>query len=565
VSGDPFDLLGDILDGRFRVDAYVGEGDLSIVYKGHDLALDAPVTIKCLNVPETLDPDLARPVVESFDEASRLHERLSRGSPHIARSIAAGRTIAPRTGETVPYLVREWFDGESLGSNLARRRAEGHKGRSIDEAIALLDPAVNGIAFAHEHGIAHLAINPDNLFVAKLDGASSLKVLDFGAARTVDRTGARLTTDSPLTSGLQLLRPAYAAPEQLDRSTGKPGTWTDVYALALIMMEVLSDRVDTQGADTPALVERALDGQKRPTPQAHGLALPRGLDLVLTRAVSRIPAGRPRDARTFWREVEAGLREAAGTPMEIIEPGRVSLDAWPSQPPASALSGPALPLPSEPRAPELPLFDPEDPATVRGGWSSRRARAMFGGSAVLITAVLALLAMRQPTPTPGTERFPARVMPAATSVAAASAAPIPLPSTPPPIAAPTVAPHTASTAEQAPTAAIRSAATATMPPRGARVVATPLHTGRFSPVAARHALYDVGRKVARCRHGRYWGSGYATIVFANDGSVDHVLVDPPFSKTVAGKCVAETLSSASIPSFSGKPGSVRLRFNIARR
>ena len=501
-------------------------------------------------------------MVESFDEASRLHERLSRGSPHIARSIAAGRTIAPRTGANLPYLVREWFDGESLGSNLARRRAEGHKGRSLDEAIALLDPAVNGIAFAHEHGVAHLAINPDNLFVAKMDGASSLKVLDFGAARAVDRTGARLTADSALTSGLQLLRPAYAAPEQLDRSTGKPGTWTDVYALALIMMEVLSDRVDTRGADTPALVERALDGQKRPTPKAHGLTLPRGLDLVLTRAVSRTPAGRPRDARTFWREVKAGLREAVGAPMAAIEPTPVAHDTWPSQPPASALSGPALPLPSEPRTPEPPLFDPEEPTPTTGGWSSRRARAMVGGAAVLVTAVLALLAMRQPTP--ATQRFPVPVTPASPSVVAASAAPTLLPSASPPIAAPAVAPHTASTAEQAAKAAIRSAATATVPPHGARV-ATPQHTGRFSPVAARHALYDVGRKVARCRHGRYWGSGYATIVFANDGSVDHVLVDPPFSKTMAGKCVAETLSSATIPSFTGKPGFFRLRFNIARR
>src|SRR5215472_6351508 len=108
MGQDPFDLVGDVIDGIFRVDAYAGEGDLSVVYKGHREGANTPVAIKCLNLPATLDLALVKPLVESFREGSRLHYQLGRGSPHIAQGIANGTTIAPRTGDSIAYPVREW-------------------------------------------------------------------------------------------------------------------------------------------------------------------------------------------------------------------------------------------------------------------------------------------------------------------------------------------------------------------------------------------------------------------------------------------------------------------------
>jgi hypothetical protein len=75
----------------------------------------------------------------------------------------------------------------------------------------------------------------------------------------------------------------------------------------------------------------------------------------------------------------------------------------------------------------------------------------------------------------------------------------------------------------------------------------------------------VTRKVARCRRGRFWGNGYAYVSFGNDGSVDQVLVDPPFSMTVTGKCVADALGSAHMRTFAGRNGYYRFRFYIAPR
>jgi hypothetical protein len=81
--------------------------------------------------------------------------------------------------------------------------------------------------------------------------------------------------------------------------------------------------------------------------------------------------------------------------------------------------------------------------------------------------------------------------------------------------------------------------------------------------AAQRAINAVTRRVARCRHGRFWGNGYATVAFTNDGSIDQVLVDPPFSMTVTGKCVADALGSAHMRSFGGRNGYYRFRFYIA--
>ena len=350
MDRDPFDLVGDTLDGQFRVVAFAGEGDLSVVYKGHHIGVDAPVAIKCLDLPTTLDGALVRPLVESFREASRLHYKLARGNLNIAQSIASGSTLAPATGMIVPYLVREWFEGESLGANLARRREEGKKGRTVDEVIALLDPAVDAVAYAHAQGALHLSLNPSNLFLADRAGKTSLKVLDFGVSRAMNELAQEIPPESRPAAGLRVLFPAYAAPEQLDGTVGKLGAYTDVYALALLMVELLSDRVVMAGHETGALVERALDEQRRPNPKTHGLELPRNLDLVLTRAVARAPERRQRNAKDFWNDTKTSLRGATSRGMSAARaPAKPTSTVVGMAAPSSPPLPPASPPPSSPQ------------------------------------------------------------------------------------------------------------------------------------------------------------------------------------------------------------------------
>jgi hypothetical protein len=92
----------------------------------------------------------------------------------------------------------------------------------------------------------------------------------------------------------------------------------------------------------------------------------------------------------------------------------------------------------------------------------------------------------------------------------------------------------------------------------------PQWTGRFSVMAAQRSLAATAPEVARCKRGTMWGIASATVTFANDGSVEHVLVGPPFTGTPTGQCVGEAMSVARVPSFAGVPGVTIVRFWIPR-
>ncbi len=295
---DPLDLVGDVIDGQFRVDAVAGEGAFSVVYRGWHQSVAATVAIKCLNLPATLDRRLVEPFVQSFREGTRIHYQLSRGNLNIAQSLASGTTLAPRTGEQVPYLVREWLEGESLASVFAERRTKKLGGMKLDEVVTLLDGAADGLGFAHAQGVAHHAVNPSNLFVVEVGDRRGVKLLDFGLAKAPSEAGAQV-------AGLRVLLPQYAAPEQIDRQIGEPGAWTDVYSLALIVMEGLI------GAPVFASKEGApaaqIDPVHRPSTRVFGLGLNQAVRDVLSRAVELEPKKRPASARDFW----AALKEAS--------------------------------------------------------------------------------------------------------------------------------------------------------------------------------------------------------------------------------------------------------------
>lgn len=572
---DPFDLVGDVLDGQYRVDAVAGEGDLSVVYKGHHLGVDAPVAIKCLNLPATLDAALVRPLVEDFREASRVHYRLARGNLHIAQTLGSGQTIAPRTGTTVPYLVREWFEGESLAADLARR--EEKKGRTVDETVALLDPAVEAIIYAHAQGTPHLSINPSNLFLARRDGGQSLVVLDFGVARTMNEIASGLPSDALSTRGLRVLFPAYAAPEQLDRTVGDTGPWTDVYALALVLMELLSDRPVMSGTETGALVDRALHETKRPTPAAHGLHLARNLELVLNRAVARTPAKRQPDAGAFWRDVKAAL---SGSATRIVKPGT---DApRPAQSPtlmgiapSSAVVG-AVPgrsrLPSAPRVETRPMsFEPEAPvsSTADEPRPVQTVTAKLPPPPSLPTDAFdsptppawAMLALRTPSRTAaivlvslGSLSMLGMIAGLVVFVAA---------SLRPGAAEPSAAISMAAAGAAEAAASVPDSEPDPAPPAASSAPA--IVTAHFSATAAKRAFDGVSRDVAKCKRGLHWGTASATVTFDPAGTVQHVSVGPPFGGTPTGRCVGDRMGSVQIPPFGGAPVVYVTQFYVAPR
>ncbi|MET0591185.1 MAG: serine/threonine-protein kinase, partial [Polyangiaceae bacterium] len=242
TTTDLYGIEGQVLDGQFRVDRAIGEGGFSVVYRGLHIGLDEPVAIKCLKLPGQLQSSVVDGIVRRFRDESKIHYRLSRGSLHIARTIAAGTTMAPATGALVPYMVLEWLEGFTLAEELRARRMRGETGRTLPEVIRLLDPVAEAMAFAHAQGVVHRDLNPSNIFVAHAQGSSKLKVLDFGVAKIISDHALSMGPRVATIGQIRMFTPAYAAPEQFHDALGAIGPYTDVYSFAVLVVELLADR-----------------------------------------------------------------------------------------------------------------------------------------------------------------------------------------------------------------------------------------------------------------------------------------------------------------------------------
>jgi serine/threonine protein kinase len=227
-------------------------------------------------------------------------------------------TISTTTSALIPYMVLEWLDGKPLSDELAQRRNGGCTGRPLADAVRLLDSAADALAYAHAQGIVHRDFNPGNLFLANTQSGVKLKVLDFGVAKIMTDSALALAPLARTLGNVRMFTPAYGAPEQFDERSGSVGPWTDVYAMALVVMEVLRDCPVMAGESLGDFASSALSASSRPTPRAHGLSLGRRVDEVLTRAVALSPSERPQDAGEFWGMLKNAMLndEASASPRD---------------------------------------------------------------------------------------------------------------------------------------------------------------------------------------------------------------------------------------------------------
>ncbi|MEO8797181.1 MAG: protein kinase [Polyangiaceae bacterium] len=333
---DPMGLIGQTLDGQFRVDEFVGEGGFSVVYRGYHTGLGEIIAIKCLKLQSQLGSALVESFVRRFRDEGRILYRLSQGNLHIVRSIASGTTIAGTTGSLVPYTVLEWLEGHSLMEDFERRRAASMHGRSLREAATLFSTAFEAVADAHEAGVVHRDLNPGNIFLTQTREGVRAKVLDFGVAKIVSDHALEMGPRAQTLGQIRMFSPAYAAPEQFDERLGKMGPWTDVYTLSLVFLEALRDQPPVLGDNLAALVAATLDEAKRPTPRSLGLEVSDEVEKVFARAFAFKPEDRQESVGQLWTELAAalGIRNIAlSKPMfKTPPPGQVA----PQPPPRPA-------------------------------------------------------------------------------------------------------------------------------------------------------------------------------------------------------------------------------------
>jgi serine/threonine-protein kinase len=353
---DPFGLVGTTLEGQYRIDQVVGEGGFGVVYRGWHVALEQPIAVKALKVLAD-DRVVQDALFAKFKDEAKLLYTLSQASLHIVRSMDFGAVTSP-TGLWAPYMVLEWLAGRSLADDLDERRKRGHRGRTLDEAFALLEPAAEGLAVAHHRRVAHRDIKPANFFLLDEHEGPRVKVLDFGIAKII-RDGEGPGTRSPFASFTWL----YAAPEQLDPRLGQSGLATDVYSFALLLTELLTDRLPTDGRDVVSLLKAAVDPTVRPTPRQRGAIVSDAVEVVCRRALAVEPKARFATIGELWAALTAARRPLSSGQLPVSH-------LPPTMPAASGGAAPSQHVGPGVYIPALTGSSPPGPAPVMQGVSS---------------------------------------------------------------------------------------------------------------------------------------------------------------------------------------------------
>ncbi len=285
---------GTVIESKYRIDRVVGRGGFAVVYAAEHLALSAQVAVKVLSQDALRDTERREQLLSSFTSEARLLTKLRHTC--IVRTLDQGILWAS-DGAPTPYLVLEWCGEQSLKSHLL-----AHGAMPVAQALAILRGVTEGVAHAHDVGVAHRDLKPSNVMVSPgPDGALAPRVIDFGIAKLFHAGEAGGSGHTATRSGAFGFTPAYAAPEQV--AGARTGPWTDVHAIGLLFVEMVTGHAPYAKPLGSGLA--AID-EARPTPAALGVDVG-PLEPVIARALSL----RPRDRFQHAGELAAAIHQAA--------------------------------------------------------------------------------------------------------------------------------------------------------------------------------------------------------------------------------------------------------------
>ena len=271
-------MVGEIVAERYELEELVGHGGMSSVYRAHDSLLERYVALKVLHEQYNEDDDF----VERFKREARSVAQLQH--PNIVTVIDRGEQGGRQ------YIVFEYIDGENLKELVVR------KGRlEVREALEIAIEVARALGFAHQHGIVHRDVKPQNVL---LNGDGRPKVTDFGIARLVEmdqgvtQTGTILGTSN------------YIAPEQ---ASGKHvDQHSDIYSLGVVLFEMLTGELPFPGESFVAV---ALKHVNNPPPSVLDVRgdIPLRIAEAVDRALEKDPEERFPTMDDFAAELESCL------------------------------------------------------------------------------------------------------------------------------------------------------------------------------------------------------------------------------------------------------------------
>jgi serine/threonine-protein kinase len=296
-------MVGEVIAGRYELEELVGTGGMSSVYRARDAMLERHVALKILHEYHGADAE----TLERFRREARAVAQLSH--PNIVTVIDRGEEDGRQ------FIVFEYVDGENLKELIERSGP-----LPIRRALELTVEIGGGLAFAHQHGLVHRDVKPQNVI---LNGDGKAKVTDFGIARSLDvehgvtQTGTVMGTSN------------YIAPEQ---ASGQPvDALTDVYSLGVVLFELLTGEVPFPGENFVAVAMRHVH---EPPPSVLEVRPETPLRVVATveRALEKNPDDRFASMDDFVAELRsclAGLGSEADRDATLIVPSRVVREGRP--------------------------------------------------------------------------------------------------------------------------------------------------------------------------------------------------------------------------------------------
>ncbi|HZU82749.1 MAG TPA: SUMF1/EgtB/PvdO family nonheme iron enzyme, partial [Polyangiaceae bacterium] len=353
AENDALKLVGRTVADKYAVERVVGEGGFATVYRAMHVIWKRPVALKVFKALGDFSAKDRQKLLDEFVQEGALLADLSAHSAAIVQARDIGMLEAP-DGAQIPFMVLEWLDGATLEAVLLDEGARALPARSVAEAVRLLDPAAEALALAHRKGVAHRDVKPGNIFVlGDPRGDASVKLLDFGIAKVASDAQKMAGTFTKTGGQVTSFTPAYGAPEQFSRGHGATGPWTDVFALALIVVELVTGRAPLEGDDFVQLAVAAARADRRPTPRALGASVSDAVEAVIARALAVRPSDRWQSAGDFWnalrraldmaplRTAALGSSRAAPAPGEAVAtaPTIAALSADSAGPGASAVTG----------------------------------------------------------------------------------------------------------------------------------------------------------------------------------------------------------------------------------
>ena len=287
IAGEP------VLEGKYHLECRLGQGGMGVVYKARHAYLKTQLAIKVI-LPDLVgnDPQLVtRFRQEALAAAAIRHQNVVSVTDY---GVIDG---------TLPFLVMEYVEGESLHDLLARE-----KSLSPERALELMAAVCAGVGAAHHQGIVHRDLKPLNIMICsgKPNMSQAVKILDFGLAKI--KSGELLGSFiQAQTTGL-MGSPYYMAPEQW--ADDEPDSRADVYSLGVMMFQMLAGDVPFKGSSIPAIMKKHISD---PPPKFAdlGIEISPALEHAVVHTLEKDPNKRTASVDVFVRELSAAIQSTS--------------------------------------------------------------------------------------------------------------------------------------------------------------------------------------------------------------------------------------------------------------